>query len=187
MPRPVLLAPLLAACLLPAGSEAQSSSAIESTSGPPYAPITLTTEDLGSWDVELTGRGPFGARVTVRGIETNTVGCNGSCIVTRVEGELAKASQRSSGRSPWWRDGDAGPHSLTQKQTGLRDTPSAGSSEIGRDPVAPTRPVPAAALRPQASRTQVEHPDAKRRVVTVFGADGSTVQTRIVYTRRVQP
>jgi hypothetical protein len=187
MPRPVLFAPTLACCLLAAC--AARTAVIESPGGPPYAPLQLTADDLGAWDVELSTREPWGGRVTVRGVETNAVGCNGDCIVTRVEGELAKAVGPRNrgggpGAGPWWRDYDW-PGQSDLKQTGLRDTPSASSSEYVVDPggaAAPrTRDV---AQDMPAVRTRVEYHGTDRRVVTVYAGDGTTARARIVYTRR---
>lgn len=183
MSRPVVLASLLASCLFPAGARAQS--AIESQSGPPYASITLTQADLGSWDAELTGRAPWGARVTVRGIETNTVGCNGACIVTRVEGELAQATRRRGGPPSTSHMTAAARPDLEHQQTGMRAIPSASSSDVQQHPVSETRPQAAPSL--PRMRTSVEYPDADHRIATVFAiaADGRETQTaRIVYTRR---
>jgi hypothetical protein len=176
---------LLAVCLVPASARAQSKP-VESPSGPPYAPIQLSEADLGTWDVELTGRTPMGARVTVRGIETNTVGCNGTCIVTRIEGELAKATQRHGGSTAWWRGYDSN-HDLTLKQTGIPEVALAPPGS-GRDPVgmASARPVAPRAAIP-ASRTSVEYQGTERRIVTVYRTDATGADvpvTRIVYTRR---
>ena len=177
----------LTACLLPAAASAQSP-------GPSYAPMELTADDLGTWDVELTGRGPHGRLITVRGVETNTVGCDGRCIVTKAGGDLKAAVSRSGSSGPaWWREYDrpAGAD-VAHAQTGLRETPVASSSEVGVDPVGPP-------TQPRASRTiqrtngslpariSVEYPDPDRRIVTTFGIgpDGQQMQLgRVVYTRR---
>lgn len=177
-----LLLLALTACLLPAVANAQSP-------GPPYAPIELTADDLGTWDVELAGRGPHGRPVTVRGVETNTVGCDGRCIETKVSGDLKTATIRS-GSAAWWRDYDGGPD-LAYKQTGLRDTPATSSSQVARDPVPQASQREARTVQrtngSQVVRISVEYPDADRRIVTTYrlSPDGQQVQSaRIVYTRR---
>lgn len=177
---PLLMVLLAAASLAPVPAVAQSP-------GPSYAPMELTADDLGTWDVEMTGRGPHGRPKTVRGIETNTVGCDGRCIKTKVSGDLktATASVRS-GSAAWWGDYDGS--DVLHKQTGLRDTPATSSSEVARDPA------PQASQRTvqrtngsQVDRVSVEYPDADKRIVTTYrlSPDGQQVQTaRIVYTRR---
>jgi hypothetical protein len=182
--RRLALFALLAVGLVPASARAQSKP-VESRSGPPYAPIQLSEADLGTWDVELTGPTPMGRRVTVRGIETNTVGCNGTCIVTRIEGELAKAMQRHGGSTAWWRGYDSS-NDLALKQSGIPQMALAPPGS-GRDPVvmASARPAPPVAIPP--SRTSVEYQGTERRVVTVYRTDAKGVEvpvTRIVYTRR---
>jgi hypothetical protein len=134
---------------------------------------------------------PNGRPVTVRGVETNTVGCDGRCIKTKVSGDLKTATARS-GSAPWWRDYDGpGGSDHLHRQTGLRDTPAASSSQVARDPL------PQASQRAtrtvqrtngsQVIRISVEYPDVDRRIVTTYrlAPDGQQVQTaRIVYTRR---
>jgi hypothetical protein len=186
MPRPILFAPTLASCLLAAC--AARSAVIESADGPPYVPLQMTADDLGVWDVELSTREPWGGRVTVRGVETNTTGCNGSCIVTRVEGELAKAVGPRNrgggpGAGPWWGDHDHA--DLTTKQTGRPDTPSASTSEYVVDPGGAASPRTRDVVQDMpAVRTRVDYHGTDRRVVTVYAGDGTTARTRIVYTRR---
>lgn len=186
MSRLVPFAPTLAACLLSAC--ATRSAVIESPDGPPYAPIQLTADDLGAWDVELATREPWGGRVTVRGVETNAVGCNGGCIVTRVEGELAKAVGPRNrgggpGTGPWWGDYDHA--TLTTKQTGLPDTPTASTSEYVVDPGGAAAPRTRGVVQDMpAVRTRVEYHGTDRRVVTIYAGDSTTARTRIVYTRR---
>jgi hypothetical protein len=169
--------------LLPAAASAQSP-------GPSYAPIELTADDLGTWDVEMSARMPNGRPVTVRGVETNTVGCDGRCIKTKVSGDLKTATARG-GSAPWWGefDGPAG-SGLQPRQTGLHDTPAASSSQVARDPVPEAARGPRTIQRTNGSRVDrisVEYPDPDRRIVTTYrvGPDGQQVQTaRIVYTRR---
>jgi hypothetical protein len=187
MPRIPFLGVLLAASLLaplPAGAQSP---------GPSYAPLELTADDLGTWDVELTARSPIGSRPrTVRGVETNTIGCDGRCIVTKVDGPLKTATASRGSSSPWWRDYDgSSPGGLAFKQTGLQDTVAA-SSEVAVDPVPLATRFPASRTAQmtngsRAVRISVDYPDPDRRIVTTFsiGPDGKEIQTaRIVYTRR---
>jgi hypothetical protein len=180
--RHVLL--LVVVSLLPAAAGAQSP-------GPSYAPIELTADDLGTWDVEMSAHAPNGRPVVVRGIETNTVGCDGRCIKTKVSGDLKTATARS-GSAPWWRDHDGPAGSdLHHRQTGLRDTPAASSSQVAVDPVPQASQRGARTIQrtngSQVVRISAEYPDTDRRIVTTyrFGPDGQPVQTaRIVYTRK---
>src|SRR5215213_11214146 len=186
MPRmPFLVVLLAASVLVPLRAGAQSP-------GPSYAPTELTADDLGTWDVEMSAHMPNGRPVTVRGVETNIVGCDGRCIKTKVSGDLKTATARSGSSAAWWRDYD-GPmgSDLLQRQTGLRDTPAASSSQVARDPVPQASPREARTVQrtngSQVVRISVEYPDADKRIVTTYrlSPDGQQVQTaRIVYTRR---
>jgi hypothetical protein len=180
---PLLMVLLASAALVPAPAVAQSP-------GPSYAPIELTADDLGTWDVEMSGRGPHGRPMTVRGVETNTVGCDGRCIKTKVSGDLKTATARSGSSAAWWRDYDGGAD-LLHRQTGLRDTVATSSSEVARDPVPQASQRGARTVQrtngSQVVRVSVEYPDADKRIVTTYrlGPDGQQVQmARIVYTRR---
>jgi hypothetical protein len=187
MPRtPLLVALLSASVLVPLTAGAQSP-------GPSYAPMELTADDLGTWNVEMTARSPFGT-MTVRGVETNTIGCDGRCIVTKASGQLKSATSRGGGTSsPWWTSYD-GPSAggVALKQTGQFDTPSAYTSEVALEPVGlptrfPTTRTVQATNGFRTMRISAEYPDANRRIVTTFtiAPDGQENQAaRIVYTRR---
>jgi hypothetical protein len=187
MPRtPLLVALLSASVLVPLSAWAQSP-------GPSYAPMELTADDLGAWDVEMTARSPFG-KMTVRGVETNTIGCDGRCIVTKASGQLKSVTSRGGGSSsPWWTslDGPSG-GGMTLKQTGQFETPVAQTNQVALEPVGlPTRfPTSRTVQATNGSRTMrisAEYPDANRRIVTTFtiAPDGQEAQAaRIVYTRR---
>ena len=187
MSRPSLSRWLLTIALLtPAPALAQSP-------GPSYAPIELTADDLGVWDVVMTARGPAGV-MTVRGTETNTIGCDGRCIVTKAGGELKSATQSRPMSAPWWRDIEGGGRTnTTAAQTGLVvETPGPRTSQVADEgPGLPIRPLqPRTMLRstgPVTLRLSVEYPDVDRRIVTSYtiAPDGKETQAaRIVYTRR---
>ena len=188
MPRIPFLGLLLSASVLvplPAGAQSP---------GPSYAPLELTADDLGTWDVALTADSPMGGRMTVRGVETNTIGCDGRCIVTKTTGQLKSLMIRSGGSSgaPWWRDYDGpSPNGLTLKQTNQFETHAASSSQMAVEHVVvPTRLASRTIQRTNGIRTMrisVDYPDPDRRIVTTYsiGSGGQEVQTaRIVYTRR---
>ena len=185
MPRmPFLMVLLAASVLVPLRAGAQSP-------GPSYASMELTADDLGTWDVVMSAHMPNGRPVTVRGVETNTVGCDGRCIKTKVSGDLKTATARSVSAA-WWRDYDGATGSdLLHRQTGLRDTPESSSSQVARDPVQQASPRGARTVQltngSQLARISVEYPDTDKRIVTTYrlSPDGQQVQTaRIVYTRR---
>jgi hypothetical protein len=185
MPRMPFLVVLLASVLVPLRAGAQSP-------GPSYAPMELTADDLGTWDVEMRAHVPNGRPVTVLGVETNTVGCDGRCIETKVSGDLKTATARSGSSAAWWRDYDGPTGSdLLHRQTGLRDTPATSSSEVARDPAPQASQRGARTVQltngSQVARISVEYPNADKRIVTTYrlSPDGRQVQTaRIVYTRR---
>ena len=133
MPRmPFLVALLFASVLVPFPAGAQSP-------GPSYAPMELTADDLGTWNVAMTARSPFG-KMTVRGVETNTLGCDGRCIVTKAAGGLKAVTTRHGGSSPWWTSYDGPSGGVVQKQTGQLETPGAYTSEVALEPAGlPTR------------------------------------------------
>jgi hypothetical protein len=180
---PLLGLLLAATVLMPVPAGAQSP-------GPSYAPMELTADDLGTWDVEMSAHMPNGRPVTVRGVETNTVGCDGRCIKTSVSGDLKTATARSGSSAAWWRDYDGGAD-LLHRQTGLRDTAATSSSEVARDPVPQPSQRGARTVQrtngSQVVRISVEYPEPDERIVTTYrlSPDGQQVQTaRIVYTRR---
>jgi hypothetical protein len=186
MPRmPFLVVLVAASVLVPLRAGAQSP-------GPSYAPMELTADDLGTWDVEMSAHMPNGRPVTVRGVETNTVGCDGRCIKTKVSGDLKTATARSGSSAAWWRDYDGPAGSdLLHTQTGLRDTPATSSSQVARDPVPQASQHGARTVQrtngSQVVRISVEYPAPDQRIVTTYrlSPDGQQVQTaRIVYTRR---
>ena len=149
--------------------------------------ITRTEADLGTWDAVLVGRSPSGRVFSERGVEINTRGCDGTCIVTKLKGVLAP---RNGGSRPWWQtyDGPAGP---LDRRTGLHDTASlrnevapgeALSIATRAMPVRPTGTNPGPTLH-----TSVEYPAEGRRIVTIYRQlpDGTeTMDLRITYTRR---
>jgi hypothetical protein len=180
---PFLVVLVAASVLVPLRAGAQSP-------GPSYAPLELTADDLGTWDVEMSAHMPNGRPVTVRGVETNTVGCDGRCINTKVSGNLKTATARSGSSAAWWRDYDGG-SDLLHRQTGLRDTAATSSSQVARDPAPQSSQGGARTVQltngSQVARISVEYPDADKRIVTTYrlSPDGRQVQTaRIVYTRR---
>jgi len=162
--------------LVPAPASAQGGTA------PPDG-IARTEADLGTWDAVLVGHTQFGT-FKERGLEINTRGCNGTCIVTKLKGALAP---RNGGSRPWWAASDA---HVIDPRTGLHDMgPSTTEVAPGEaTSIAPRMapPMPALTRRP-TFRTSVEYPSEGHRLVTVYRQqpDGTeTMVQRITYTRR---
>lgn len=154
--------------------------------------IKRTEADLGTWDAVLVGRDWAGRIVSAQGVEINTLGCDGTCIVTKVEGALDPPAYRGRQRA-WWEsyDGVGGGRGL-DVQTGRADIPYvAGEMAPGAAVIPVRRPDPpkgtTVVAGVPASRTSVEYPAKGRRVVTLYGKqkDGTDVMVlRITYTRR---
>ena len=160
-------------CCVPAPASAQ-----DSLTGPDS--IERTEADLGTWDAVLVGRDWSGRIVSTRGVEINTLGCDGTCIVTKVEGALDPPASRG-GQRAWWESYDGVAN--RDDQTGRADIPYvAGEMAPGAAVIPTARPEPV-----PASRTSVEYPVEGRRVVTLYRRqpNGSEVMVlRITYTRR---
>jgi hypothetical protein len=131
--------------------------------------------------------------MTVRGVETNTIGCDGRCIVTKAAGELKAVTTRHGVSSPWWTSYD-GPSAggVALKQTGQYETPGAYTNQVALEPVGlptrfPTSRTVQATNGSLTMRISAEYPDANHRIVTTYsiGPGGQEVpNARIVYTRR---
>jgi hypothetical protein len=173
-----LLVPLLTATML-----APLPAAAQLTQTGPDG-ITRTDADLGTWDAMLVWSGPGGRLVKAEGVEINTLGCHGRCIVTKLEGGLGKGVDAP--RS-WWEayDGDATRYRLTDVRTGLADVPYGAEGVVpGRQPSPNSKVVLAGA---RGSRTSVDRPSADERVVTLYrqrpnGSEDALF--RVTYTRR---
>ena len=147
--------------------------------------IARTEDDLGTWDAVLVGRTPFGRVVSERGVEINTRGCDGTCIVTKLKGALAP---RNGGSRAWWQDYDSPGRQLRRSHRTCRRRVCPQRNVAGRGPYldatrSPTQP---SGDEPAASRTSVV-PSEGHRIVTVYvkQPDGSErMAARITYTRR---
>jgi hypothetical protein len=153
------------------------------TPGPEHA---ILKEDVGTWDASIEMMFP-GAPPTPasKGVEVNTMGCNGLCLVTDFKGEIMGGPFQGHGVSTWdptkkkyvgsWSDSMAPGLAVTEatwdaaKKTmnGTMDTPdgSGGTAKM---------------------RSTVEYA-AGKRVFSMFmtGPDGKEVPTmRITYTKR---
>ena len=182
MPRiPTRLLMSLAVSLLPALAAAQG--APMPTPGPEHA---VLKEDVGTRDASVETMFPGAPPAPPsKGVEVNTMGCNGLCLVTDFKGEIMGGPFQGHGVATWdpvkkkyvgsWSDSMAPGLSLTEatwdpaKKTmnGTMDTPdgSGGTAKM---------------------RSAVEY-TAGKRVFTMFmpGPDGKEMPTiRITYTKR---
>jgi hypothetical protein len=155
--------------------------------------VTRTEADLGTWDAVLVARGAGGQVVTAKGVEINTRGCDGRCIVTKLAGALENKGVDAP-RS-WWDqyDGNANRYHLTDARTGLADVPfGAGQVAPGASasafPARPSQPNSSVVLAgARGSRTSVDHPSADTRVVTLFRQQPNGTEAAlfvVTYTRR---
>jgi hypothetical protein len=157
----------------------------------PFPGYQRTERDLGSWDALLTGHDRHARPLTVRFVETNTMGCDGRCVHTRLESLTPRTSLGMPG--PWW----TALMMLMGPGVGAPGSDLGNAQRLGSDAVfsvAPVVGVVATAKGPKAvlvdptpTRYSLDHLLPDRRVVTVFGetAHGVEVQVlRIGYTRR---
>jgi hypothetical protein len=152
--------------------------------GPEHAVLKL---DEGVWDavIEIMP-GPGMPTMTSKGVETNTMGCGGLCLITDFKGELMPGVAFSGhGTTAWdaikkkyvgtWTDsmaqgiaiGEMTWDAAAKKMTGWLEGPNATGTVV-------------------RTRTVVEQQDAKR-VMNGYaaGPDGAEMQVmRITYTRR---
>lgn len=172
---------LLALSIVPALAAAQGPP--PPTPGPEHA---ILKDDVGTWDASIEMMFP-GAPATPasKGVEVNTMGCNGLCLITDFKGELMGGPFQGHGVSTWdptkkkyvgsWSDSMAPGLALTEatwdaaKKTmnGTMETPdgSGGTAKM---------------------RSTVEYA-AGKRVFSMFmtGPDGKEMPTmRITYVKR---
>ena len=153
--------------------------------GPEHAVLKM---DEGTWDavVEMAAA-PGATAMTSKGVEVNTLGCGGLCLITDFKGEMMPgANFHGHGTTAYdsaikkyvgsWTDSMSPGLSLSQGTYDAATKKSASTME-GRD-------TSGALVK---SRAVVEYSDADHRVMTMFTTmpDGKEVQTmRITYTRR---
>jgi hypothetical protein len=160
--------------------------------GPPPIPKPgpehkLLLEDEGVWDaaVEIFP-GPGAPAMTSKGVETNTVGCGGLCLITDFKGEMAPGQ-------PYHGHGIATWDASKKKYVGGWTDSMSGILQVGESTYDPaTRTVTGSMTGPDASgamvtmRSVVEYKGGQR-VFNLYapGPDGKEVATmRITYTKR---
>lgn len=153
--------------------------------GPEHA---LFKEDVGTWDASVESfMAPGAPPMTSKGVETNTIGCSGLCLITEFKGEMMPGSAyEGHGVSTW--------DPAKKKYVGSwTDSMSAGLmiSEGTWDPAARTMTGymegPDMSGATVKMRSVVEYKGAGSRVFTMYGPgpEGKeAVAMRITYARR---
>lgn len=152
--------------------------------GPEHALLKM---DEGTWDavVELVP-GPGAAPVTSKGVEVNTVGCSGLCLISDFKGDVMGMPFLGHGITTW--------DPAKKKYVGAwTDSMSTGLA-IGENTYDPatkkwsgTMEGPDQTGKVVKSRSTGEMPDPNTRIMTMYGTgpDGKEMQTlKITYTRR---
>ena len=152
--------------------------------GPEHAVLKM---DEGTWDavVEVTP-GPGAPVQKSKGVEVNTIGCGGLCLITDFKGEMMGAAFQGHGVATWdpakkkyvgsWTDsmstglaiGESTYDPTTKKSTGSMEGPDMTGKVV-------------------KMRSVVEWRDANTRVFTMYspGPDGKEMEgMKITYTRR---
>jgi hypothetical protein len=152
--------------------------------GPEHALLKM---DEGTWDavVEVVP-GPGAQPMTSKGVEVNTVGCGGLCLISDFKGEAMGMPFMGHGITTWdpakkkyvgaWTDsmstgvaiGESTYDAATKKWSGWMEAPDHTGKVV-------------------KSRSTGEMPNANTRIMTMFGPgpDGKEMQTlKITYTRR---
>jgi hypothetical protein len=152
--------------------------------GPEHALLKM---DVGTWDAVVeVFPGPGAPAMTSKGVEVNTLGCGGLCLITDFKGEAMGAPFEGHGVATWdpkkkkyvgsWTDsmstgiasGESTYDPATKKWSGTMEGPDSTGAIV-------------------KSRSVVEMKDAATRVFTLYspGPDGKEMQAmRITYTRR---
>ena len=152
--------------------------------GPEHGVLKM---DVGTWDavVEIN-QGPGAPATKSKGVEVNTMGCSGLCLITDFKGDMAGSPFLGHGVTTWdpakkkyvgsWTDsmstglaiGESTYDAAAKKATGSMEGPDHTGKLV-------------------KARSVVEWKNATTRVMTMFapGPDGKEMETmKITYTRR---
>lgn len=146
----------------------------------------MLAEDVGTWDATIEIFAPDGSTITSKGVETNTLGCGGLCLVSDFKGEMMPGTSfHGHGVTTWDPAKKRYVGSWTDSMSmGL------GVGESTYDPA--TRTVTGSMTMPDASgamatmKSKVEYKDGQR-VMTMYtpGPGGKDVMTmRITYAKQ---
>ena len=154
----------------------------------PGAEHEILKMDVGTWDAVVEAfAGPGQPAMTSKGVEVNTLGCGGLCLITDFKGELMPGTPfQGHGVATWdavkkkyrgsWSDSMSQGLAIsegtwdakTKKATGTMEGPGMNGEVV-------------------KMRTVVEYPSPTSRVMTAYGPgpDGKEVQMlKITYTKR---
>jgi hypothetical protein len=151
--------------------------------GPEHA---LLKAEAGTWDATLEMAMPDGTTMSAKGLQTDTVGCSGMCLVTDFKADMMGMSFEGHGITTW--------DPAKKKYIGSwadSMTPGMATTEGTYDPAAKKMTTWMEALDPAGNvgkmRSENEYPDADHKSMTMFmkGPDGKEAQgMKIVYTRK---
>jgi hypothetical protein len=174
---------LAAACLVPAVAAAQGPPIPQP--GPEHA---ILREDVGTWDasIEMLMPGaPSGP--PSKGVEVNTIGCNGLCLSTDFKGQVMGMPFQGTGVTTWDPQKKKYVGSWSDSMTaGLATTE--GSWDAAKKTLNSTMTTPDGAGGTVTLRSVVEYAGGKR-VFTLYmpGPDGKEVPSmRMTYTRQTK-
>jgi hypothetical protein len=181
---PVRLWLLAGLCLVPAVAAAAQMPPMP-TPGPEQEVLKA---DVGTWDAAVELMGPDGNAIASKGVENNTLGCKGLCLVTEFKGELMPG-MAFAGAGITAYDSKArkyvGTWSDSMSSAGLSSSES--TWDAGAKKMTGTMKSTDPMGQPSTSRSVVEYPAAGKRVMTLYapGPDGKeALMMRITYTKR---
>jgi Protein of unknown function (DUF1579) len=146
----------------------------------------LLKAEAGTWDASLEMAMPDGTTMTAKGVQVDTVGCNGLCLITDFKADMMGMPFEGHGVSTW--------DPVKKKYVGSwadAMTPGMATTEGTYDPATKTMTMWMEALDPSGNvgkmRSENAYPDADHKTMTMFmkGPDGKEAQgMKISYVRR---
>lgn len=152
----------------------------------PGAEHKLLTQDAGTWDAIVESAEPGKPPTKSKGVEVNTIGCGGLCLLTSFKGDMGGMTFEGSGVTTWDPKKKKYVGSWTDSMsTGL----SIGEStyDAAKKTWNGTMEGPDMSGNVMKARTTTVHSAAGTRVFTIYGPgpDGKEAQMmKITYTRR---
>lgn len=152
----------------------------------PGAEHKLLTQDAGTWDAIVETAEPGKPPTKSKGVEVNTIGCGGLCLITSFKGDMGGMTFEGSGVTTWDPKKKKYVGSWTDSMsTGL----SIGEStyDAAKKTWNGTMEGPDMSGNVMKARTTTVHSGAGTRVFTIYGPgpDGKEAQMmKITYTRR---
>ena len=152
----------------------------------PGAEHKLLTADAGTWDAIVETAEPGKPPTKSKGVEVNTIGCSGLCLITSFKGDMGGMTFEGSGVTTWDPKKKKYVGSWTDSMsTGL----SIGEStyDAAKKTWNGTMEGPDMSGNVMKARTTTVHSAAGTRVFTIYGPgpDGKEAQMmKITYTRR---